>query len=87
MAEETKTTEQKPENKVLRTATYTVKMMRMADGSQHMERRNDGFSLVELMGVLSLTQLEILEMFKGNIKVDTIKRQVVQENTIENEGN
>jgi len=42
-----------------------------------LRRKNDGFSSVELLGILHLSMEEILDQLKGNIKPDIIIRQVV----------
>lgn len=72
MAEET--TEEK---KVLVTKTYTVTVHHFEDGTQNMNRRNDGFNPIELIGLADFIALEVREQIMGRLKPDTIKREVV----------
>ena len=69
--------ETKTEKKVIATKTYTVKVEHFDDGSQNMERRNDGFNPLELIGVADFIALEVREQIMGRLKPDTIKREVV----------
>ncbi len=54
------------ENRWTPDATFTVK------------RTNDGFSSLELLGILSLTQADIREQMAGVIRPDFVKREVVK---------
>jgi len=69
--------ETKTEKKVVATKIYTVKVEHFDDGSQNMERRNDGFNPLELIGVADFIALEVREQIMGRLKPDTIKREVV----------
>jgi hypothetical protein len=42
-----------------------------------MNRRNDGFNPLELIGVADFIALEVREQIMGRLKPDTIKREVV----------
>jgi len=63
--------------------TYTITWKEESDGKTSLQRVNDGFNLIELLGLLSLTQLELLDTFRGKIVPDTITRQVVDDDTKE----
>ena len=52
---------------------YTIEY----DGKK-LSRKNDGFHLLELLGLLEKIQLEILQQMAGSIKPEVIKRQVVK---------
>ncbi len=58
--------------------TYTI-TVENKDGKYHMHRICDGFSPIELLGILAFAQKEILQQMSGEIKPDIIKRDVVQE--------
>jgi len=51
------------------------------DGKKTMTRRNDGFNAIELLGLLELTQQDILKQLKGleEAKIDVVKREVVED--------
>lgn len=51
------------------------------DGKKNMTRRNDGFNAIELLGLLELTQQDILKQIKGleEAKIDVVKREVVED--------
>lgn len=42
-----------------------------------MTRKNDGFTAIELIGLLEFCQLEIKQMLSGELKPDIIKSEVV----------
>lgn len=58
------------------TKKYSVEMIE-TDGHLKMNRTCEGFTALELMGVLEFVQLEIIEQMKGQIKPDEIKRTVI----------
>lgn len=68
---------EEPAKKILITKTYTVVVNHFEDGSQGMERRNDGFNPLELIGIADFISMEVREQIMGRIKPDTIKREVV----------
>lgn len=59
--------------------TYTIEMIEHEDGGTQLNRTNDGFDGIELLGLLELSQLEIIEQLKGYIKPDIIKRNIVKD--------
>ena len=46
------------------------------DEGYEMNRKGEGFTALELMGVLEYVQIEIMEQMRGNIKPTIIKRTV-----------
>jgi len=62
---------------IIRTSTYTVELYEHEDGNVSMKRTNDGFNSIELLGVLQLTQLEILQQIQGSIKPSKIERNLI----------
>ena len=65
------------EKKVVFVKTYTITVTHFEDGTQSMERVNDGFNPLELLGISDFIGQEIKEQIQGKIKPDTITRQVV----------
>jgi ArsR family metal-binding transcriptional regulator len=64
---------------VLNKKVYTIEIIEYVDGSATMNRINDGFKAVELMGQLEVVQFEILEQMKGLIKPPTkVNRKVIK---------
>lgn len=69
-----------PEPKVVRKKVYVVEETIFDDGRVNMHRRNDGFSLFELLGIFDFISREVVDIIKGfPIKVDNVKREVVVE--------
>jgi len=64
-------------SKIVRTQIFTIKCEHQEDGGFIMTRRNDGFNIHELMGVISFTQQEICKQLTEEIKPDVIKREVI----------
>ena len=65
------------EKKVIKKKIYSITVTQFEDGTTNMQRINDGFNILELLGICQLTAVEIKEQFAGNIKPDVITRQVV----------
>lgn len=63
-------------NPIIRVKTFTVTVEERKN-THGMIRTNDGFHILELMGILQFAQLELLEQFKGKIKPDFVKRTVL----------
>jgi len=64
---------------VLKKKVYTIEIIEYVDGSATMNRINDGFTAVELMGQLEIIQFEILEQMKGLIKPPSkVNRKVIK---------
>lgn len=57
------------------------------NGSIILTRRNDGFNMCELLGLMELTQLEIQKAFseQKQMKLDIVKREIVEEGLTEEE--
>lgn len=63
---------------IVREKSYSIKWIEYADGKCSMERKCDGFVAYELLGIITLTQQEIIGQIKGRIKPDFTKREVVK---------
>jgi len=63
------------------TKTYTIKLEHdIEKGQIILTRTNDGFSAIELLGIITHAQKEILDQISGKTmeNKDVIKRQVVE---------
>ncbi len=58
----------KTERKVKSIQKYTFEVIHYEDGYSTMSRNNDGFSVVELLGVVSIVQNNLLGLFESAIK-------------------
>ena len=63
----------KKKKKVVEEKTYSVKYVLFDDGSSMVERKNNGFSAIELLGYFEQVQLEILDQMRGVIKPNVTK--------------
>jgi hypothetical protein len=68
---------EKQESKIVRTQVYTVKVNTFDDGQYNMERCNDGFNTLELLGVLGHAHTEISRMISGEFKPTLTIREVI----------
>lgn len=77
-----KKNESKPLNNgdvtIVRKGIYTINWIEYADGNCSMERRCEGIAAYELLGMLALTQQEIIDQIKGRIRPNFVKREVVK---------
>lgn len=64
-------------NKIVRVKRYTIEEEHYEDGSQLLRRVNDGFTAMELLGLLTFITDEIFSQVRGAFKPDKIERQVV----------
>jgi len=75
----------KPEKTIVVKKTYTIEEIQYSDDTFTLDRTNDGFTAIELLGLCEMAQLEILDQIRGGIKPDTIKRSIVEARNQENE--
>lgn len=55
------------EKETTRIQKYTIQISHYADGTSQMYRENNGFSVIELMGILEIVKENLLEVFKDAI--------------------
>jgi hypothetical protein len=65
-------------NEVINKKVYTFEIIEYADGSSTMNRINDGFTPMELMGNIEFIKSEIIDQIKGFIKPTRVTRKVVK---------
>lgn len=65
------------EKKLIETCTYEFRLERREDGTSHLTRTNKGFNAFELLGLMELTQADVIEQIRGEVKPDTIERKVI----------
>jgi hypothetical protein len=62
-----------------RVRSYTIKFEKNNDGLLSINKKNDGFNPVELLGLLSWAYSDILWQMKGNVEPDIVKREFVEQ--------
>ena len=62
--------------------TYSITIEENEAGGYDMHRICDGFTALELLGILEFVQQEIIEQMNRNLKPDMIKREVVVDEDI-----
>jgi len=62
---------------IIKRQIYNIECIEYKDGTTTMSRTCDNFNALELLGVLSLTQAEIIEQIRGKYKPDIINRTVI----------
>jgi hypothetical protein len=68
----------KKEKTIVSQKTHTFKVIEYSDGSVAMQRENDGFTALELLGYMSHIQLDIQERFAKLAKPDSVERIVIK---------
>ncbi len=72
-----KLAEKQEEKKVIVVKKWTITETTFEDGTRRMERTNDGFNPLELIGIADFVSWEVREQILGRIVPDTVKREVV----------
>ena len=62
-----------------RIRSYTIRIEKNDAGLVHINKKNDGFSPIELLGLLSWAYVDILDQMKGYVKPDIVKREFVEQ--------
>jgi len=57
---------------------YTITVIEYENKTCDMFRRNEGFPLIELLGVLSFASDEVIDEIKGNPKPTKVIREIVE---------
>ena len=72
-----KVAEKQEEKKVLVVKKWTITETTFEDGTRKMQRTNDGFNPLELIGITDFISWEVREQILGRIVPDTVKCEVV----------
>jgi len=59
--------------------TYSIEIIHYDDHTYRMNRVCDGFTPIELIGILEFTQREIIEQIAGKFKPDVVKRTYIKD--------
>jgi hypothetical protein len=62
-----------------RTRTYTINVEQDSSGLLKISKRCDGFTPLELLGLLSWAYADILEQMNGHVQPDIVKREFVEQ--------
>lgn len=57
---------------------WTFEVEYMSDGTNHLTRTNEGFTVPELLGLLEYTKQDVLLQMIGDIKPTTVKRKFIK---------
>ena len=72
--------ETKPELVIKSKKVYTITAIEYTNGMGELQRNNDGFNSLELLGILTLSQHEVNDQITGKMKKpDVIKRTCITE--------
>lgn len=75
----------KTEKKLARTKTYKITWDIFNDGSTHLCRENDGFSVIELIGISTLITQDMNKIIENMMEFDSIERKSTNAKLIDNE--
>jgi hypothetical protein len=68
----------KKEKTIKSEKTHTFKVIEYSDGSVSMQRENDGFTALELLGYMTHIQLDIQGRFAEFAKPDVVEKKVIK---------
>ena len=68
----------KSDKKVVDVKSWTIELITYKDGTSTLNRTNDGFNQLELLGICTKCIGEITDQAKGIIKPTTVNRNVVE---------
>ena len=57
--------------------TYTIEVIEYDNGDTRMNRINDGFSTIELLGILNYVTQEVMMIAAGHLKIDEVTRKAI----------
>lgn len=66
------------EKKVKSERTYTIKVINYEDGTNTLIRNNEGFNILELMGIGNLLSVEFTDMILDRKQYDVITRTYIE---------
>lgn len=65
--------------KIIKTKKYSIKMEMAADGTSRLTRTNDGFNVMEIIGVLTSILLELMGPNLPNLEFERVTRRIVEQ--------
>lgn len=68
MTTKTKKATPPPEKTVESKKTFTFEIVHYTDGSSTMNRENNGFSVVEILGITELVQQELMDVYRKGVQ-------------------
>ena len=71
------------EKKLIRKKTYTITWEIYDDFSTSLFRENDGFSVIELMGISSMINSDMSKLMAESMKIDKIERKATNAKLID----
>lgn len=67
------------EKNIIKTKKYSIKMETAEDGTSRLTRTNDGFNLMEIIGVLTSILHELLGPNLPNLEFEKVTRRIVEQ--------
>jgi hypothetical protein len=67
----------KKEKTIVSQKTHTFRVTEYSDGTVHMNRENDGFNALELLGYTTHIQLDIQGRYADLAKPDVVEKKVI----------
>lgn len=68
----------KKEKTIKSEKTHTFKVIEYSDGSVRMQRENDGFTALELLGYTAHIQLDIQGRYADLAKPDVVEKKIIK---------
>jgi hypothetical protein len=82
--QDAKANRQAADKRIVKTKTYTIKLEMADDGTSRLTRTNDGFNVMELIGVLTSINHELLGPNLPNLEFEKVTRRIVEQEENEN---
>ena len=79
MEQDAKSHRQQDEKKIIKTKKYSIKMEMATDGTSRLTRTNDGFNVMEIIGVLTSILHELMGPNLPNLEFEMVTRRIVEQ--------
>ena len=77
--QDAKTHRKQAEKNIIKTKKYSIKMDTADDGTSRLTRTNDGFNVMELIGVLTSILHELMGPNLPNLEFEKVTRRIVEQ--------
>lgn len=67
------------EKHIIKTKKYSIKMEMAIDGTSRLTRTNDGFNVMEMIGVLTSILYELMGPNLPNLEFEKVTRRIVEQ--------
>ena len=79
ISQDAKAHRKQAEKQIIKTKKYSIKMEMADDGTSRLTRTNDGFNVMEIIGVLTSILHELMGPNLPNLEFEKVTRRIVEQ--------